>query len=477
LSQPAQTPSFFDRLRSLSIHLVGHVYFELGICTLIIISLVIFGQEQAAAKGTPERRQLEVATMSLNALFLVELSLRRMASGSWRQFFRDCWLDIFAILPGFNTLKLTSTMRLLRLLRLVRVLKFLSQRQALRETGRITRLAESALLIGLLGCAVFVGTFGLVGYEHDFALRAPWIFEAFWRSIFSFFSVQYVEEFPKTVGGKLVALAVIVSGSAFFALVTGMTTAIVAEKIKEGEKRFSMMLLEEMSGHYIFCGWNASSLATIRQIQSRPLDCQPEVIVICEHEHLEGQESLAYPNKVRLLREDFTRISVLRKARVEKAAVAVFFNDTYGGRSSQDADARTVLGALTIEKLCPEVHTCAELSNIESEPHLRMGKVDEIVVSGELCGALLAQAAMDVVGARILQNLMNPNVGCNLNVVRPADELIGQRFQDVLSLHHHSTGSIPIAVLPLGSKAQVNKADYVLKEGDMLYCLVGEAEL
>ncbi len=458
-------------------HLVGHVYFELAVCTLIIISLVVFGQEQAALRGTHERRQLEIATMSLNGLFVLELTLRRLSSQSWKRFFRDCWLDILAILPGLNTLKLTSTLRLLRLLRLVRVLRFLSRRPAMRETGRLTRLAESALLVGLLGFSVVIGTFGLVGYEHDFALKAPWIFEAFWRSIFSFFSVQYVEEFPKTVGGKVVALAVIVSGSAFFALVTGMTTAIVADKIKEGEKRFSNMLLEQMSGHYIFCGWNSSSLATLRQIQSRPSKVQPDVIVICEHEQLEGQETLPFPNKVRLLKEDFTRISVLRKARVEQAAVAVFFNDTFGGRSSQDADARTVLGALTIEKLCPEVHTCAELSNIESEPHLRMGKVDEVVVSGELCGALLAQAAMDVVGARILQNLMSPNMGCNLQVVVPGPELVGKRFQEVLALHHSATGDILIAVLPVGSKAQVNKKEYVVSEGDRLYCLVGQAEI
>lgn len=465
--------SAWQRLVTWAPRVVGHIYFELFISLLIVIGLVVLAQEQMLPKGSPERRSFELASMTITSIFYVELLLRRAASPTWWEFWQECWLDVLAVIPGFSALKLTGAVRLLRLLRLIRVIKFLLRSPSMRQTGRVTRLAESAILIGLLATAVVVGTVGLTGYEHGVIFKGDDIFDAFWRTLFTFFSVQYVEEFPKTVGGKLVALSVIVAGAGFFAVVTGMTTAVVARKLREGENRFEVFLMENMEGHFIFCGWNASSLATLRQIQLDTQSKQRDVVVVCEHDQLEGRDSLPHPDKVRSVKDDFTRVAVLKKVNVEKAAVAIFFNDTFGGRSPQDADARTVLGALTLEKMCPQVHTCAEIASLESEPHLRMGKVDEVVVSGELAGSLLAQAALDVVGARILQVLLSPSNDCNLKIAPVPPDQIGKTFSEILSGYHATTGMIPVAVMSNNGSVRINRPDYRFQSGDRLYCIVG----
>ena len=457
--------------------LVGTLYFEISIFLLITISLVLLGEEQMTPVGSPARPQLDVLQNSLTLVFCIELVLRRLALGSWRLFWRDCWLDVLAILPGFKFLRITGALRMLRLLRLIRLLRILSRTSTFRDRSRLSRMAETLALFAILWGAIVGGTFGLSGYEANFKYNLENVLEAFWRSMFSFFSTQYVEQYPHSVGGKVVALFLIVSGSFFFALVTGMTSALLGEKLREGGRVLDDFFIKQLNGHMLMCGWNSGALSALRELQLNAGFLDKEILIMCDRESVEGLDTLPLPNQVRFLRDDFTRVAALQRANINRAEVAIILNDTYNGRSAQDADARTVLAALTIEKLNPEVHTCAELSSAENEPHLRMGKVDEIIISGEVSGSLLAQAAIDSVGARILHNLLSPVVGCNLRLFSVDEKWYGRTFSDLLSEYHKETGRLPVAIFCAAGGAKVNEGSYVLKTGDGLYCLDGRVQL
>lgn len=440
-----------------------------------MLNLVVIGEETILPASSPSYRELEYIQAFLTCIFVLELVLRRFAMGSWNRFWRDCWIDVMAILPGLKFLRITGGLRLLRLLRLIRLLRILSKSQMLRDQNRLSRFAESFALISILAVGVVGGTLGLAGYENGFNL--PSLLDNFWKAIFSFFSTQYVEEYPHTVGGKIVALFVIVSGAFFFALITGMTSAILGEKLREGGKVLDDFFLGQLNEHMIICGWNSGGMAALRELQHNAQLREREVIIICDREHVEGLETLPLPERVRVLREDFTRVAALQKANIDKAAVALVLNDTYRSRTPQDADARTVLAALTIEKLNSAVQTCCELSSAESEPHLRMGKVDEIVITGELSGSLLAQAAIDSLGARILHNLLSPAIGCSLKLYPVEDKWIGTSFSALLSQFYASTGLLPVAVHCACGGARVNQPDYVLVQGDGIYCIEGNVHV
>ena len=460
-----------NRVRALAQKLVGHLYFELSIFVLILLNLVVIGEEAILPVDSPNRSQLQFIQALLTCVFILELVLRRFAMGSWKRFWRDCWLDVMAILPGLKFLRITGGLRLLRLLRLIRLLRILSKSSVLRDQSRLSRLAESFALITILGVGIVGGTLGLAGYENGFNLAS--LLDNFWKAIFSFFSTQYVEEYPHTVGGKIVALFVIVSGSFFFALVTGMTAAILGEKLREGGKVLDDFFLNQLNEHMIICGWNSGGLAALRELQNNVQTREREVLIICDREIVEGLETLPLPGRVRVLRDDFTRVAALQKANIANAAVALVLNDTHRGRTPQDADARTVLAALTIEKLNSAVQTCCELSSAESEPHLRMGKVDEIVITGELSGSLLAQAAIDSLGARILHNLLSPTIGCSLKLYPVEEKWLGLTFAALLSQFYAATGLLPVAVRCASGGARVNQPEYVLVAGDGIYCIEG----
>ncbi|MCA9795545.1 MAG: NAD-binding protein, partial [Candidatus Eremiobacteraeota bacterium] len=211
------------------------------------------------------------------------------------------------------------------------------------------------------------------------------------------------------------------------------------------------------------------------ELQSSPTLKDREIVVVAGREELPVM-NLPNPGHLRLLTDDFTRAEVLLKANVLKAAIAIIVSDVSSGRSRQDADARTVLCALTIEKLNPAVHTCAELSNAVNETHLRMGGVNEVIITRDLAGHLLAQAALYSANVHLLQELLRPTKGNSLMPFKMPQELVGQTFDSVLTPFYQKTGAIPVAIERADGKVLVNPKTYRLCGDDALLCVAAAEE-
>ncbi|MFN8607636.1 MAG: ion transporter [Vulcanimicrobiota bacterium] len=448
---------------------VGHLWFELPIFLLILVSVVLLGEEALVKPGSPQYRQVVGAQMVITCLFVAELTIRYMACDEFRTFARDCWLDILAIMPGLQVFRLGAglrVIRLLRLLRLVRIVKIYSL-----PAG--TRTVQSLGVIVLLAAAILVGTLGLTA-TYGFSLQG--IVTSFWSAIFSFLSNQWVDQFPPTIGGKLTALMLIFSGVAFFSILTGSVSAVVTERMKRGGSFLEGLLLNELSDHVLICGWNSGVAVTLKELQSHPKFKNKDFVVVSELEEPPNLSFLPYPRRVRFVRDDFTRIAALQRAGLERAEVALIMSDRNGGRNPQDADARTVLAALTIEKLCPHILSCAELSSSESEPHLRLGGINEVVLSGELSGSLLAQAAIDAGQARIFQNLLHPSSGARILPLEIDESWVGRPFAAILQEAREQKGIIPIAVRRGQGTIHINPKEHTLEKGDLLFGIEGDAE-
>lgn len=457
------------RVREWCRRTVGHLWFELPIFLLILVSVVLLGEEVLVRPDTVQYRQVIAAQMVITALFVVELTIRYLASDEVRTFLKDCWLDILAILPGLQVFRLTAGLRVVRLLRLLRLIRLVK----LYSLPAGTRTVQSLGVIVLLAAAVLVGTLGLTA-TYGFTLQG--IVTSFWSAIFSFLSNQWVDQFPPTIGGKLTALMLIFSGVAFFSILTGSVSAVVTERIKRGGNFLEGLLLNELTDHVLICGWNSGVVVTLKELQASPKFKHKDFVIVSELENLPNLSFLPFPRRVRFVRDDFTRIAALERAGLARAEVALIMSDRTGGRSPQDADARTVLAALTIEKLHPSILSCAELSSSESEPHLRLGGINEVVLSGELSGSLLAQAAIDAGQARIFQNLLHPSSGSHIITLKLDEAWVGQAFPAILKEAREKTGVIPIAVRRGEGKILINPKDHTLQAGDMLFGIEGDSE-
>ncbi len=446
--------------------LVARPGFDLAVLGLIIVSVVLLCLEIAHPIGDPTHEKLAFVSNIITAIFVLELGIRYQASRRKRRFLREYWIDILAVLPLFRALRF---LRLLRLLRLFRAVNLVTRQTRLFEWLFRKRVTEYLFIVLLLLFATLFGTLGLAHFHV--AGGAGWglLERSFWETLFTLVAGEPITEFPGTLGGRVVILLVQLSGLTFFALLTGTVSAVMIEKVREGTV-FQQILLEDLENHILICGFNAGVETVVGELQNHPDFRDREIVVISEREEL-PQLDVPFPSRVRSVKEDFTRVEVLKKCNVERCAVAVIVSEITHNRSRQDADARTVLAALTIEKLKPGVHTCAELSNAQSEPHLRMGGVNEVIVTRNIAGHLLAQAAMYSANVHLLQELLKPTSGNTLQPMEVPSELVGTGFSTALATMHSEHGIILMAVEKSSGEVLLNPREYTLAEGDRLICV------
>jgi voltage-gated potassium channel len=452
----------------------SQLLFDLALAVLILVSILVLAMEVALPPESHLRHSLFLLEEAITGIFILELVIRFLAMRRRNRFLREYWLDILAILPLLRVFRFARFVRLLRLLRLFRLAQMLSSHSRVFDYLLRRRTGEYVLTALLVAFTMVAGTLGMAMFEHPKGASPKLLENSLWVCLFTLFSGEYSTEFPASLGGRVTVLLVQFASLGMFAVMTGTMSAVMIEKLREGAFLHGMVF-EDMEDHVLLCGWSSGLEKTLAELQSSPDYRTRDFVVVADRESLPELELLPARNRIHLMRGDFTRVESLQRANVMKASVAIIVSDVDGHRSRQDADARTVLAALTIEKLNPSVYTIAELSNSMNEPHLRMGNVDEIIVSRDVTGHLLAQAALHSANSRVLHELIRSSQGPNLTPHAVPEELVGREFGDILSEFRLLTGSIPIGVQNAQGMVSVNPARHLLQADDCLLC-VGRAE-
>ncbi len=146
--------------------------------------------------------------------------------------------------------------------------------------------------------------------------------------------------------------------------------------------------------HFVICNWNELGDEIIRQLHAPVLgDARPIIIITDRPEtipQIEPEADDPYRN-VFVVPGDPTSDRVLERANIARADTAIVLADM---RDPEHADTRSVLIALAIEAIEPEVHTVVELLKSRNRIHFRHTSVDEVICIDELAEKLIAQSAL-----------------------------------------------------------------------------------
>ncbi len=192
------------------------------------------------------------------------------------------------------------------------------------------------------------------------------------------------------------------------------------------------MDITTLRDHIVVCSYNPQAPRLIEDLlAARP---GSHVVLVTERDDVEPPPGA----HVHLVRLDPTSPEALDASRVEEASVVVVMADDRPGRSSHDADARSILTVLAVERRRREVHTFVELRHAENAVHARNANVDEIVVSGAYTGTMLSHAVQFPGVSAVFSNLFEPGSGSVIaqeplsssDVGRPFAELAGRLLAD-----------------------------------------------
>jgi voltage-gated potassium channel len=214
---------------------------------------------------------------------------------------------------------------------------------------------------------------------------------------------------------------------------------------------------EQLADHIVICGWSTKGRIIVSELRASTYGAKTSIVIISQHPQ---QSDVARDRNVFWMEEDFTRVDALEKAGIQRAQTCIVLSDNSGGRSEQDADARTILAALTVEKLNSEVYTCAELLNESYASHLKMGHVNDFVVSGEYGAYLLAQAAMSRGLLGVYGELLTYRHGNEMYRAAIPDAWHGRSFHDMLRTLKEEHDAILIAVVMKTGELLVNPREH-----------------
>jgi len=416
---------------------INHPTTDLLIMVLIIISVGLIIWEVSLDKGTLLKQDLNLANDLITYLFIIELSLRFYAERRKRRFFRRFWIDILAVLPIFRSLRF---LRFLRLLRVFRLGVLLNRRFAAISAAFRKGFGEQVIVFGIILVIILAAAMVLTITEKEHSPLKSFSHALRW-SVLSLVAGEPIEETPRSVCGVVVTLSVMLGGLTLFATFTGVITAIVVNRLKGGLEQFEMDL-GELNGHTILCGFNRACRLIVEELQTDIPLRRRGIVLVAEtdiRQEMEGGHvDLA---RVFFIQGDWTHPKVLTRCGAERAAIAVVLSDRTRELSDQDRDARTLLAALTLERINPSIFTCAELLNSQNEANLKLAGIDEVIARDKYTGSIIAAGARSLGIVGVLRELLTSKWGNQFFKIEVPEEWTGRpltEVRDILMDTHHA---------------------------------------
>jgi voltage-gated potassium channel len=301
---------------------------------------------------------------------------------------------------------------------------------------------------------IVLGSLALVFFEEQVNFQ-----DALWWSFVTVTTVGYGDISPITMGGRIVAITVMLFGIG----ILGVFTATIAGMFIEDRMRENKgMKPTDVTGHFILCGWNFRGLNIIEELRADAKCGHTPIVLIADVPEKPLEEA-----HLHFIRGEITA-DILSKANLAEAGtVIVLADDTLDAYA---ADAKTILTTMTIKHTCPEVYTCVELLDPKNIEHCRMAQADEIIVTGELSTNLLVQAALDHGISLLITELISNRYGNELFKIRTPAVWVGRPFFEMMC---HMKKEHDILCLGIEDESGRNlisnpSNDYQLKENDRL---------
>lgn len=414
-------------------------------------------------------------------------------------------VDLLAILPFYVDLLTPHAgpdllwIRLIRVFRVFRLFRLSRYSAALTSLGLVLKQrARELVVLGFVVAVILVISANLLweveGNHPEVALgeqnsSIKDVGDTFWWSVVTITSTGYGDILPKSPTAKILATVLMVLGVGFVAVPAGLVGASLLElTARMTAERWKH---ENYDGHIILCGWNESAEPLLKELSSGERD---KVVIIS----LSKKIPASIVDKYKVVREDFTKDSVLRRVVFREPTWShpcmILLAET-AGRPVEDVDARTLMATMLAERIAKEqkgeldgdpLYTITQMLDEDNARALKESVVtaNEVFVSGDVIGSMIASSAAAAGSSGVLIELFSSNGENQLFSARAGDlpnwKEDGATYSDLVGVFRDKT-AIPLgfARAGLGALERVLNPDgsEVIRSADDLVYYVSRRRL
>lgn len=251
-----------------------------------------------------------------------------------------------------------------------------------------------------------------------------------------------------------------------YGLVAFATGAITSQIVKVVIFRGAGLGIYKRSGHVVICGWNSQGREIVRELIDKEIGDDRDIVILADL----GADPYPEISRITFIKGNPTTAEDLVRAGIERADGAIVVADaTATTNDPDDLDARTLVTVLAIETLNHDCYTCVEVIKPENRPHFDRAKADEMVVSAEMTGALLASSSKTHGLSRIVTNLLTHPEDMEFYRQEVPPHLVGKTIQETVSLVKSRHDALLVGMFGTDGTPVVNPpAERVLQAGEAL---------
>ena len=239
----------------------------------------------------------------------------------------------------------------------------------------MTKSRNIVLAAIMLALIVGMGTFGYMVSEG-------WVFlDAFYMTVITLSTVGFGEVHPISDQGRILTIAILVSGLGVVGYLLGTITQILVEARLlhvMGRKKLERQI-KSLRNHFIICGYGRVGQIVCGEIKKS----RPTPLVVIEQDH----------NVTARIEED-GHLYILGDASDEEFLVQAGILSAKGLVTALDSEADNVYITLTAKGLNPKLFVLARAGKIGSEKKLLRAGADRVVSPHQIGGFRMAQALL-----------------------------------------------------------------------------------
>ncbi|MEK7818363.1 MAG: ion channel [Bacteroidota bacterium] len=287
--------------------------------------------------------------------------------------------------------------------------------------------------------------------------------DALWWSIVTIATVGYGDKYPITPMGRVMAGGVIISGVVLFSMLTATISSIFVERKMKQRQGLSPTKLKN---HIIICGWNShvEEILRIFTLYSHKNNNNFKIVLVNESqpEKMEALLETYSSLEIDFIRGNHTIETILNHANIKYASSVLVVPDVIAGKGNL-SDERTLHSVLTIKSINPKVKIFVHLFDNENYSHLKRANADDIIVSDQHIGMMLANNIIFPGATQVTLNLLDYEKGNDIHRVEIPNEFIGKSFENLM-LHFKRKENWTLIAL-IKNEEKMSLSDMISFEG------------
>jgi voltage-gated potassium channel len=282
-------------------------------------------------------------------------------------------VDLLAIFPSF---RIFWFLRLLLVFRLFKLFRYSTSIKLFASVLNSRRFELMTLLV-FVGFLVFIASIAMYLFEHKAAgTQIENLFDSFYWAVVTVSTVGYGDITPHTIGGRFVAMALILSGLGVLSFFSSIIVAAFAEQMHILREKRTYAELRHYKDFVIICGFGRVGQEIAWQLKK---DRQHFIVIDKNPDTI----NLAKRHNFLAIHDDASKNRVLQNAGINRGASTVVCTTC--------DDVTNVYITLSSRYLNPNIRIISRINHHNNIKKVEQAGADHIIQPFQIAGLLAAE--------------------------------------------------------------------------------------